>query len=229
MAIHLKHGGSTAARTIQCPAWQRLSEEVPLTLEGAANAPADEGTMLHNCMEHLYGIGSERDPEDLLTSSIGEYNGQKLTQELIDTKLYPAIKAIESLLDSYDITNWKVEPFVKIDTDVGGSIDFLGVSDAKKTVVVVDYKFGFVNVEVEDNAQAQFYALAAAIDPLTSDWFGPELETIVLAIIQPNNDGDDLQTWKTNLRGIDLFETIYLDAVDKSEDPESMPKSGPAC
>jgi hypothetical protein len=236
MAIHLKHGGSTAARTIQCPAWQRLSEEVPLTLEGAANVPADEGTMLHNCMEYLYGEGEEEEvangnfnPEELIGTNIGEYNGQKLTQDLIDTKLTPAMNALEALMDDYGVTDWKVEPFVKIDDDIGGSIDFVGRSADYATVIIVDYKFGFVNVEVEDNAQAQFYALAAAIDPLTSDWFGPELETIVLAIIQPNDDGDDLQTWKTNLRGIDHFETIYLDAVDKSEDPESMPKSGPAC
>jgi hypothetical protein len=138
MAIHLKHGGSTAARTIQCPAWQRLSAEVPLTLEGAANAPADEGTMLHNCMEHLYGEGSEKDTDELIGTPIGEYNGQKLTEDLIDTKLMPAIYALEILMDEEGITNWVVEPFVKIDDDIGGSIDFLGVSDDKKTVVIVD-------------------------------------------------------------------------------------------
>lgn len=236
MAQHLKHGGSVAARTIQCPAWIRLASEVPFTLNGKNNAPADEGTMLHNCMEFLYSDGLEdynfsdhHKLPDLVPHPVGEYNGQKLTQELIDTKLIPAKDALESLFELYELAEWKVEPFVKISDDMGGSIDFIGRSEDNKTVVIVDYKFGYVNVEVVENAQAQFYALAAATDPSTSDWFGPELENIVLAIIQPNGDGDDLQTWKTNLNQIDAFETEYLNAVEKTENPEALANSGPAC
>ena len=229
MAQHLKHGGSVAARTIQCPAWIRLASEVPFTLDGKNNAAADEGTMLHNCMENLYGLeGEHLTPESELEDG-AEYNGQKLTQDLIESKLRPAIDALEFLMDKYNISDWKVEPFVKISDDMGGSIDFIGRSADKKTVTIVDYKFGYVNVEVVENAQAQFYALAAATDPSTSDWFGPDLETIVLAIIQPNDNGEDLQTWETNLNQIDAFETEYLKAVEKTENPEALANSGPAC
>ena len=229
MAQHLKHGGSVAARTIQCPAWIRLASEVPFTLDGKNNAAADEGTMLHNCMENLYGLeGEHLTPESELEDG-AEYNGQKLTQDLIENKLRPAIDALEFLMDKYNISDWKVEPFVKISDDMGGSIDLIGRSADKKTVTIVDYKFGYVNVEVVENAQAQFYALAAATDPSTSDWFGPDLETIVLAIIQPNDNGEDLQTWETNLNQIDAFETEYLNAVEKTENPEALANSGPAC
>tara|TARA_R110000796_G_scaffold34530_3_gene89130 strand:+ start:37 stop:1203 length:1167 start_codon:yes stop_codon:yes gene_type:complete len=229
MAQHLKHGGSVAARTIQCPAWIRLASEVPFTLDGKNNAAADEGTMLHNCMENLYGLeGEHLTPESELEDG-AEYNGQKLTQDLIESKLRPAIDALEFLMDKYNISDWKVEPFVKISDDMGGSIDLIGRSADKKTVTIVDYKFGYVNVEVVENAQAQFYALAAATDPSTSDWFGPDLETIVLAIIQPNDNGEDLQTWETNLNQIDAFETEYLNAVEKTENPEALANSGPAC
>ena len=230
MAQHLKHGGSVAARTIQCPAWIRLASEVPFTLNGKNNAAADEGTMLHNCMEFIYGDGGEdASLEDLLDTATAEHNGQKLTRELLDTKLWTAVAALEALITEYNITDWKVEPFVKISDDMGGSIDFIGRSADKKTVTIVDYKFGYVNVEVVENAQAQFYALAAATDPSTSDWFGPDLETIVLAIIQPNDNGEDLQTWETNLNQIDAFETEYLKAVEKTENPEALANSGPAC
>ena len=230
MAQHLKHGGSVAARTIQCPAWIRLASEVPFTLNGKNNAAADEGTMLHNCMEFIYGDGGEdASLEDLLDTATAEHNGQKLTRELLDTKLWTAVAALEALITEYNITDWKVEPFVKISDDMGGSIDFIGRSADKKTVTIVDYKFGYVNVEVVENAQAQFYALAAATDPSTSDWFGPDLETIVLAIIQPNDNGEDLQTWETNLNQIDAFETEYLNAVEKTENPEALANSGPAC
>lgn len=228
MAIHLTYGGSTAARTLQCPAWQRLSVEVPFTHDGG-NPAADEGTMLHNCMEKLYDPRTYPNIE-FLDELIGEdYQGQVLDDELLERKLRPAADALEDLMDKYDVTEWVVEPFVKISADMGGSIDFLGRSEDEKTVVIVDYKFGFHGVAVENNVQAQFYALAAATDPLTSDWFGDDLETIVVAIIQPNNEGDVCQTWATDLDQIDRFETAYLNAVDLTEDPDSPPKSGPAC
>ena len=77
MATHLKFGGSTAARTMGCPAWQRLAEDVPLTLDGGSNPAADEGTMLHNCMEEIYATG-QYDPEahhDIRVE--GRYYGQR--------------------------------------------------------------------------------------------------------------------------------------------------------
>jgi hypothetical protein len=50
MAKHLKHGGSTIARTFQCKAWQRLSEDIP---ESPSSTYAEEGTMLHDWMEKI--------------------------------------------------------------------------------------------------------------------------------------------------------------------------------
>ena len=52
MTHHFRYGGSTAARTIGCPAWQQLREKAPKRLHGS-NPYADEGTMLHNCMEEF--------------------------------------------------------------------------------------------------------------------------------------------------------------------------------
>ena len=231
MATHLKYGGSTAARTIQCPAWQRLSQEVPFTLDGGSNPAADEGTMLHNCMEYLYDAVTPEIYElaDLIGTPVSEYKGQQLTLDLIETKLQPAMDALAELMDEYEIDDWKVEPFVKISDDMGGSVDLIGRSADNKTVIVVDYKFGFNSVKATGNAQGQFYALAAATDDAFAEWFGSDLKTIVIAIIQPNNDGPDLDTWETTLDDIDNFETSYLTAVDRSEDPDSQPVSGPAC
>jgi len=232
MTIHLKYGGSTAARTIQCPAWHRLAEEVPFTLDGGANVAADTGTMLHNCMETIYSVDDYMDdPFDAIGELLEEgvhYNNQHLTPELVKEKLKPAVTAVEDLLESLDISDWKCEPFVKIDDDIGGSIDMLGISDDKKTVLILDYKFGYNSVAVEGNKQLQFYALAAATDPSTRDWFDT-CDTIVLAVIQPNEDGDDLQTWEISMEQLDDFETEYLAAVDKAEDPKTQPNSGFNC
>ena len=229
MAIHFKFGGSTAARTMGCPAWQRLAETVPLVLEGSSNPAADTGTMLHNCMEEYYGPDSI-DPEDMLHDKGREYKGQHLTPELVATKLYPAIDAVEIICGELGIkgSNVLLEPLVKIDSDIGGSIDVLAISEDKKTVLILDYKFGHVSVSAEDNKQLQFYALAAATDPATRDMFD-ECERIVLAIVQPNGDGDDLQVSEIDMEALDNFETEYLAAVDFTEEPTAQPASGSWC
>ena len=111
--IHLKYGGSTADRTINCPAWLKLSADVPKQIEGA-NPAADLGTMLHNCMEILYSESGPDTASELLATTKQEYKGQVLTQELVDEKLTPAIECVENLLDEMDAGNWMVEPFIRL-------------------------------------------------------------------------------------------------------------------
>ena len=197
MATHFKYGGSTAARTMGCPAWLRLAETVPLVLDGGSNPAADTGTMLHNCMEELCDYASP-----IETDKGREYKGQHLTQELVNDKLNPALDAVDNLWTETDLAHIHVEPLVKIDTDIGGSIDLIGISKDKKTVLILDYKFGHVSVSAEDNKQLKFYALAAATDPATREWFDA-CETIVMAIIQPNDDGEDLQTATMSMDDLD--------------------------
>lgn len=223
---HLKFGGSTAARTMACPAWHGLSEQLPRVNEANNQDAADQGTLLHNVMEEYYGekdigIGTQIDEGR-------HYKDQKLTQDLLEVKIKPAIRAVEKLLVDLDIPTWRVEPFVTIDADIGGSIDMLGLSDDKKTVLILDYKFGYNTVDVANNKQLQFYALAAATDQKTRGWFD-ECEKIVLAIIQPNDNGEDCQTWELDMDGLDNFETAYLDAVEASEDADPLPASGSHC
>lgn len=231
MTIHLKFGGSTAARTMNCPAWLTLADSAPAQVEGK-NEPADLGTMLHNCMEEIYGCDDEelepRSHAPILLEEGREYNGQHLTQDLVNDKLLPAIECVEKMLNELDIDDWNVEPFVKIDEDIGGSIDMLAISADKKTVLVLDYKFGFNSVAVKDNDQLKFYALAAACDDSTREWFD-QCETITLAIVQPNDDGDDMQTWSMDMDALDNFESEYIAAVEASEEPDAMPKSGSHC
>tara|TARA_R110000851_G_scaffold129651_1_gene262716 strand:- start:6072 stop:7220 length:1149 start_codon:yes stop_codon:yes gene_type:complete len=224
--MHKKYGGSTAARTMGCPAWLRLSEEA-FTLNGTSNPAADEGTLLHNCMEEYYGEG-EYFPAMLQQGR--SYKDQHLTQDLIDTKLLPAEEAVADLLAEFVIPHKRLllEPMVNIDDDIGGSIDMLGLSNDGKTILVLDYKFGFVDVDVVDNKQLLFYALAAATDPVTRHLFDA-VEKVVMAIVQPNNSGPDCQTWTIGMDEIDQFESKYLEAVELSESPEAMPAAGTWC
>ena len=221
---HVKYGGSTAARTMGCAAWLNLAAEVP-PVEGS-NPAADEGTMLHNCMEEIYR-------DNVTTAELimqgREHNGQSLTHELVDSKLLPAIECVEDVLDRYYVNEDIVlEPYVQIDEDMGGSIDLLARSVDRKTIVVLDYKFGYNSVEVVDNKQLLFYALNCATDPQFAPWFD-EVEQIVLAIVQPNGKGEDLSSWVIGMDEIDAFETEYLAAVEASEDENAVPTAGPHC
>ena len=229
--IHFTYGGSTAQRLLSCPAWPRLSQEMPVSVNEGSNPAADEGTMLHNCMEAIFDDKSELDDLEFIQQMVkdaAEYKGQVLTQELADTKLIPALESVYKVMADYDIVDWMVEPLVKYSADIGGSIDLLLFSKDGQTVVVLDYKFGFHSVDVERNAQLSFYALCGMVDDKTHPYFA-DAHRVVLAVVQPNDDGDDLQVWETSLNHIDKFENEYLGAVERSENPEAQPVSGSHC
>ena len=228
---HFTLGGSTAARLIACPAWPRLASELPKSDGGGSSVFADEGTLLHNCMESIFDDDSKLDDLDYIQEMVDKevsYAEQTLTQELADEKLIPALNAVYEVMEKYDVADWMVEPLVKYSEDIGGSIDLLMVSEDLKTVVVLDYKFGFHTVDPTHNAQLSFYALCANTDAKTVHYFD-KVERLVFAVVQPNDDGDVLATWETDLVWLDRFEDTYLQAVTASEDPEVQPESGSHC
>jgi hypothetical protein len=211
------------ARTIACPAWVNLSADMP---NGGTSEAAELGTALHDAMEWLMG-DLARLPDDCMGTT---FNGIKITYDHINDKIMPAYDELDQLRLDYGIKNFVLEPFVELIPGLaGGSIDFLGVSADGKTVVVVDYKFGYNLVSPEENAQLMFYALCADADPATNDMF-KHVETLVLAIIQPNDQGiDDMRTYTCPVSDLDAFEDTVAAAVKQAEDGCDKPVSGPHC
>ena len=76
-------GGSTAKRVIGCPGSVALCAKMP---PKPRSKSADEGTLLHNVMDLI--LTTNQTPESFAGM---EYEGIKLTQELIDEKVYPAV------------------------------------------------------------------------------------------------------------------------------------------
>lgn len=217
MAKHVKFGGSTAARTMNCPAWLQLAEGMPQGRVEGSNPAADEGTLLHNCMEAHVMHGESF--EDMLDCGV-RYKDQVLTKALIVNKLTPACEALESLESVYDITEFDCEPFVAMphSDEIGGSIDYIGISKDRKTVVIADYKFGYTPVEVRENEQLLFYAMCAQADPTTADLFD-QCDQIVIAIIQPTEDPERavMNTQTIPLPALDAFRDKYLSSVKMSD------------
>lgn len=227
MTKHLRYGGSTAKRTIHCPVWHSLADELPSSINGGGSNPAaEEGTMLHNCMERIYADNVA--PSKILADG-NTYLSATLDKDLYDTKLIPAFEATEDLLEKYDIDEIVCEPFVSIREDIGGSIDLIGLSVDRKTLLVLDYKFGYYQIDPEENEQLLFYGVNASQTEALSDMF-TQVETVVFAIVQPVDGECEAKEWPTVMDTLDNFETAYLHAVDIADNPEgAAPNTGSWC
>lgn len=201
---HLPFGGSTAGRTLACPAWVSLSAQYP---KPASSKYADEGNLLHDCMEERYM--TDKPFLDMLTEGRA-YGSMALQEEHLDM-LYTAHLATEDALREYDIAEYACEAFVQYKPDIiGGSIDMLGRSGDGKTCMVLDYKFGHNGVAVKQNPSLMFYAVCVAKDPKYSD-FIKDAEQIVYVIIQPQKSSAPL-VWESNRVELQQFESDYLKA-----------------
>ena len=209
MAIHLTYGGSTAHRTLNCPGWVKKSENLPKRPAGHA---ALEGSMLHEIMELCQRDGVE--PSQYIGHVYKENN-----QELIFTDdnlplAEIAFNATCGLMDAHDIETLEVEPFVQYSKGkVGGSIDLLGLSFDKKTLLILDYKFGSVKVTAKESPNLGLYAFSARADKATADLFD-KVEKVIFAIVQPRIRGV-VNVWTTDLKWVDNFQETFTSLLNR--------------
>lgn len=216
MGKHFRYGGSTAKRTLKCCGWVALAKQLEAQKRISPNKSsvyADRGTMLHEACEILIKDNLEFD--DLLARNIS-YNGIELTTELIDTKVLPAIEALDELMDKYEATSITTEEFIEFSELIGGTIDITG--EAEHTLIFADYKFGEgILIFAEDNDQLLFYAWTKIV---TTDFSKPlsEYKKIVLAIIQPADSREEpLDVWEVTMQDVIEFGKRFLAAVDIAE------------
>jgi hypothetical protein len=107
-----------------------------------------------------------------------------------------------------------------------GAVDFAAMVDT--TLHIIDFKFGKgVIVEVEDNSQVLFYALAAYE---TFKEISNSVQEIRLVIVQPRIDGARVKEWTINL--IDLLmwrDSRFLPAVARVVEGDDSLQDGPWC
>lgn len=202
---HLAIGGSTAKRTINCPAWIKRAEKMP---RPKSNVYADEGNLLHDAMEQHYLHDKP------FSEMVGELSFSDMVLSEDHLPLLELCRSqVEGIFNQYNVSEFMCEPFVQLIPDkIGGSIDLLAVSEDKKTVVVLDYKTGRVAVDCEENEQLLFYALCASEDKLTSKMF-INAENLVLCIVQPRVY-DTAQVFETSISSLSGFKARLLDAVN---------------
>lgn len=210
-------GGSTAKRVMNCPGSVALVQKMP---PQPSNKYADEGTLLHNVIAEI--VMSDEHPESFLGRT---YNDQVLTLDLIDSKLVPALAAL-------DVIDPNKEMEIEAETRVGfgdllpgvfGSTDLIG--RIGKRAVVLDWKFGDgVAVDVEENPQLMFYA-AAAMRTEEAKWAFKDVEEIEMVIVQP----PQVKRWVTTPARIAQFEKDLVKAVKLAQQPNAELKIGDHC
>jgi hypothetical protein len=210
-------GGSTAKRVINCPGSVALCQKVP---PKPSSKYADEGTLLHNVMAEM--LGSDKELRHVLDM---EYNGIKLTGELIDEKVRPALDAINEI-DPDAQLEFAVEQTVSFGDlipGVFGSCDLIGrIGDR---AIILDWKFGDgVVVEAEENSQLLFYT-AAAIRTSALEWVFKDAKEIECIIVQPPK----IKRWVTSFDRVRLFERELTYAVKQSAKPDAPLKIGDHC
>jgi hypothetical protein len=210
-------GGSTAKRVINCPGSVALVAKMP---PKPSSKYADEGTLLHNVIAEI--VMSGQPPEHYLGTA---YEGQTLTQELIDNKLKPALTALDEI-DPEQEMEIEAETSVNFGDllpGVFGSTDLIGRIGTR--AVVLDWKFGDgVAVEVEENMQLMFYA-AAAMRTDAAKWAFEGVTEIEMVIVQP----PAVKRWVTTPARIAEFELQLVQAVKMSEKKTAPLRSGDHC
>lgn len=213
-------GGSTAKRVIACPGSVKLVQQMP---PRPSSRYADEGTLCHTIMEGV--LSQDRKPEDYLGDTLG---GVTVTQELIDTKIRPALAHLVEVDPDWEMT-YECEVVVGFGDalpGVFGSADLIG--RVGNTAVVLDWKFGDgVDVDVEENPQAMFYAAAAMRTPKVA-WAFKDVTTIDCVIVQPTAR-IPLKWWSTTPDRIRAFERELFAAVKEAQAPDARFAAGDHC
>jgi hypothetical protein len=213
-------GGSTAKRVIACPGSVKLVQQMP---PRPSSRYADEGTLCHTIMEAVL----------VLDARPGKFVGQTLndvtvTTELIDRKILPAIAALSEIDPNFDMT-YECEAVVGFGDalpGVFGSADLIGRIGS--TAIVLDWKFGDgVDVAVEENPQAMFYAAAAMRTPKVA-WAFKDVTSIDCIIVQPTAD-TPVKVWRTTPDRIRAFERQLFAAVKEAMGPDPSMQSGDHC
>ena len=210
-------GGSTAKRVIACPGSVALCAAMP---PKPSSKYADEGTLLHNVMDIILSTGQT--PESCMGMKYGDI---KLTDELINEKVYPALRALDEIDPNKEMeyaTETRVG-FGDFLPDVFGSTDLLG--RIGRRAFILDWKFGSgVAVDAEENDQLMFYAAAAMRTPEVQ-WVFDDCDEIECIIVQPPS----VKRWVTTTQRIKEFETDLKAAVKIAAKPDAPLFAGEHC
>jgi len=230
-------GGSSADRRINCPG----SYKAELPYANKSTEFTEMGTACHEAMEHI--LLEDCDPTDVIGMTFNKDNpiqpeGFTITDEydgLFTTKIVPAHDAWIQIMEKYGEIDFTVEAKCDLSDIIDGAfgtVDILGqLVDEPTTKIVADWKFGSQIVTPYSNYQCGFYAAAAKHtknDPDIVEIMAGA-EKIIFIIIQPDNGECHWLDWETNVKWVDMFTELTVNAVNQAKSDDAPIKPGAHC
>jgi hypothetical protein len=211
---HAKYAPSTLHRVMECPGSVELSAPFP----NEESAAAKHGTDGHTCLDMLLKNGP---------------NKQLATERFLREK-YPAQMVIHAAWAAKEI--WKRTPkgaqllsetkseCFHIDPHLHGTTDAVIIEDFG-TLHVIDYKYGVMPVEVEDNPQILAYAIGIAHQ---HDY---NFDRVICTIIQPraNHGHGPVRSWVTSIENLLAWAHRFKKGIQAAKHPEAPFKAGEHC
>ena len=231
-------GGSTCERRINCPGSLEAEKEIP---DGEPSEFAERGSMLHAGTELL--VTADPQDEKELEKLLGELKGQDLgfeghevTEELVDTKLRPAMYAWWDLIEKYDLDDWFIEQRVSLESIIPGAFGTADIiaKGTDRVLHIIDWKFGDgVPVPAVENLGLGFYAGAALFEEdeeLIEFCDDIDENKIMLHIVQPREgDSQIIHSWETNVAWIEDLITLAEARIDIARKPDAPRTPGKWC
>jgi Protein of unknown function (DUF2800) len=221
VTLHAELGASSSARWMNCPGSVPLAR--PYVGMGSTLYAA-EGTAVHAMAQAALA--------NRPMTPVGEVVDVDGIPILITQEMHDAIDAylevVRPLLDAADDGGVEVKVYIKSappNAECYGTADFVAIIGRK--LVIVDLKFGKgVRVEVANNSQALFYALATYE---TLD-LGDRIDEVEIIIVQPRIDGAERQIWTIDLLDLWIWrDTKLLPAVERIVAGDRSLQDGPWC
>lgn len=214
---HSKYAASASERWLNCPGSIALCEKAPPSRD---NKWSIEGTEAHACLEaFLKNIDNP--------NAVQKFLSKKYPLDMIEharharNLIFTASQKISS--DNEILAEQKV----KLDhhEDEGGTLD-AAIVDEFGPLVVYDYKYGAgIPVEVQNNPQLAFYALALAKK------YKYNFTEVVATIIQPRADHPKgpVRSWRMSIRQLKDWDDLFKKGVDRCEKPNARLFAGKWC
>lgn len=201
---HARFAPSAAHRWLECPGSIALSAGIPDT----SSEFADEGTFAHDIAARaLLGLQSI----DKYVGTVSACGRFTVDAAMVDAlRLYTDAFAALQMMDGVGPT--AIEERVALSDDVYGTADALAWSGDRKTLHVMDLKYGQgVYVEVERNPQLMIYGAAALRSRRGTSI---DVERVTLHVVQPRHPARPAwRSWTIARDELDAFGQGVVDVA----------------
>lgn len=215
-ALHSVYSASSSKRWLACPASILMSKDA----ESTTNPAAELGTAAHELGEWC------------LKTGVNAYDciGLIFNKFVVDAQMADAVQLYVSFIRDL-CRKYNVEPMLEkrvvmlsVRNDVYGTSDCIIIIG--DWLFVIDYKHGYGIVEVANNSQAVFYAIA------TLDTLGlwQQIKHVQTTIVQPRADHVDgsIRHHIYTIEQLIQWQNVFRQAIQRAESGES-PIAGEHC